>query len=46
MEVQARQPTAKGPAEGFTGDVYVDPIAQAQGSAVTIGAVRFTRCAH
>ena len=46
MEVQARQPPAKGPADWFTGDVYVDPIAQAHGSAVTIGAVHFTPCAH
>ena len=26
MEVQARQQTTKGPADWFTGDVYVDPI--------------------
>jgi quercetin dioxygenase-like cupin family protein len=28
MEVEARQPTGKGPAERFTGDVWVDPVAQ------------------
>ena len=47
MEVQARKPTAKGPAEWFTGDVYVDPIAQNQGpSPISLGAVHFTPCAH
>jgi hypothetical protein len=25
MEVEARQPSGKGPAERFTGDVWVDP---------------------
>jgi 4-carboxymuconolactone decarboxylase len=28
MEVEARQPSGKGPAERFTGDVWVDPVAQ------------------
>jgi hypothetical protein len=28
MELQERRPTAKGSAAWFTGDVYVDPIAQ------------------
>jgi 4-carboxymuconolactone decarboxylase len=28
MEVEARQPSGKGPAERFTGEVWVDPIAQ------------------
>jgi quercetin dioxygenase-like cupin family protein len=46
MEVQTRRPTAKGPAEWFTGDVYVDPIAEAHGAALTIAAVHFTPCAH
>jgi len=31
MEVQPKRPTTKGPAEWFTGDVYVDPIGQNQG---------------
>ena len=31
MEVQAKPPTTKGPTDWFTGDVYVDPIAQNQG---------------
>jgi quercetin dioxygenase-like cupin family protein len=46
MEVQEKQATAKGPDTWFTGDVYVDAIAQAQGAALTIGAVHFTPCAH
>ena len=29
MEVVTRQPTAKGPAEWFTGDVWIDPLASA-----------------
>ena len=28
MEHQPKKPTVKGPAEWFTGDVYIDPIAQ------------------
>jgi hypothetical protein len=31
MEVQPRNPTAKGPAEWFTGEVWTDAIAQAHG---------------
>ena len=31
MEVQARDPTARGPAEWFTGDVWIDAIAKAHG---------------
>jgi quercetin dioxygenase-like cupin family protein len=46
METLEKPPTTKGPAEWFTGDVYVDAIAQAQGAALTIGAVHFTPCAH
>ncbi|HEU5002663.1 MAG TPA: cupin domain-containing protein [Actinomycetota bacterium] len=30
MEVQKRPPTTKGPAAWFTGDVWIDPIAQGQ----------------
>ena len=29
MEVVTRQPTAKGPPEWFTGDVWIDPLASA-----------------
>ena len=47
MEVQAKRPTTKGPTDWFTGDVYVDPIAQNQGpSPVSLGAVHFTPSAH
>ena len=46
MEVIDKPSTMKGPAEWFTGDVYVDGIAQAQGSAVSVGAVHFSPCAH
>ena len=46
MEKIDKPATTKGPAEWFTGDVYVDGIAQAQGSAVNISAVHFTPCAH
>ena len=31
MEVQPKNPTAKGSAERFTGDVWIDAIAQAHG---------------
>jgi quercetin dioxygenase-like cupin family protein len=46
MEMLDKPSTTKGPAEWFTGDVYVDGIARAQGADVTIGAVHFTPCAH
>lgn len=43
MQVQPKQPTAKGPAEWFTGDVWIDAIAQGQGSPpLSIGSVHFT----
>jgi quercetin dioxygenase-like cupin family protein len=43
MEVQPRKPSTKGPAEWFTGDVWIDPIAQGQApSRVTVSAVHFT----
>ena len=41
MEVQPRRPTVKGPADWFTGDVWIDTIAQGQGP-MTIGFVHFT----
>jgi quercetin dioxygenase-like cupin family protein len=42
-EVQPEQPTTKGPAEWFTGDVWIDAIAQGHGSApMSIGSVHFT----
>jgi quercetin dioxygenase-like cupin family protein len=43
MEVQPRKPSVKGPAEWFTGDVWIDPIAQGQPpSRLTAIAVHFT----
>ena len=42
MEVQPRRPTTKAPAEWFTGDVWIDTIAQSQGpSPLSLGAVHF-----
>jgi len=47
MELVDKPATMHGPPEWFTGDVYVDGIAQAQPpAAVTIGSVHFTPCAH
>ena len=43
MEVHPKNPTAKGPTEWFTGDVWIDGIGQGRGpSPVTIGSVLFT----
>lgn len=47
MEMQAKIATTKGSSEWFTGDVFVDPIAQGQGeSPMSVGSVHFTPCAH
>lgn len=47
MEIQPRQPTAKGPAEMFTGDVWLSPIARGEEpSRVRVNAVRFTPSAR
>ena len=47
VEVQPKQPTWKGPAGWFTGDVFIDGLAAAQGTeSVTLGSVHFTPCAH
>jgi hypothetical protein len=41
-QVQPKKPTTKGPAEWFTGDVWMDTIAQAHGpSPMSIGSVHF-----
>jgi quercetin dioxygenase-like cupin family protein len=40
MDVQPKQATAKGPAEWFTGDVWIDPVAAAPG--LNVAAVHFT----
>src|SRR5271167_2038856 len=43
MEQRPKKPTNKGPAEWFTGDVWIDPITQGQPpSKLSIGAVHFT----
>jgi quercetin dioxygenase-like cupin family protein len=43
MEVQPNNPTAKGPADWFTGDVYIDAVAEGHGATPTnIAFVRFT----
>ena len=43
VQPQPRKPTVKGPAEWFTGDVWIDPIVQPEGgSQLSVGAVHFT----
>jgi quercetin dioxygenase-like cupin family protein len=43
MEIQPRKPSVKGPADFFTGDVWIDGIAQGrEGSRLSVGAVHFT----
>jgi quercetin dioxygenase-like cupin family protein len=43
MEVQRKSPSAKGPAEWFTGDVWIDPIARGEApSRLAVSAVHFT----
>jgi quercetin dioxygenase-like cupin family protein len=43
MGVQPKSPTVKGPADWFTGDVYIDFVAQGHGATPTsVGFVRFT----
>ncbi|WP_426573453.1 (R)-mandelonitrile lyase [Aquihabitans sp. McL0605] len=47
MNVQERPPTAKGPEDWFTGDVWIDPVAQGQGDTpMSVGSVHFTPCAR
>jgi quercetin dioxygenase-like cupin family protein len=47
VEVQPKQPTAKGPAEWFAGDVWIDGIARGEEpSRVRVSAVRFTPSAR
>ena len=42
MELRPKQPTTKGPDEWFTGDVWIDPVAQgAPPSRLNVGAVHF-----
>jgi quercetin dioxygenase-like cupin family protein len=44
MQIEEKQPTTKGPAERFTGDVYVDAIAtrKPEPSRMIVSRVRFT----
>jgi quercetin dioxygenase-like cupin family protein len=43
MELRDTQPTVKGPAEWFTGDVWLDPVASSHAeSRLTVAAVHFT----
>jgi quercetin dioxygenase-like cupin family protein len=43
MEVGPRKTTAKGPADWFTGDVFIDAVAQGHGGTPTnVGFVHFT----
>ncbi len=44
MQIEPKQPTTKGPAEWFTGDVYIDPIAtrKPEPSRMAVSRVRFT----
>ena len=43
MEIQPKKPTAEGPADWFTGNVWIDPITQGQGQIpLSLGSVHFT----
>jgi quercetin dioxygenase-like cupin family protein len=43
MELQGKKPTTKGPADWFTGDVWVDQVAQGHGpTPTTVGLVHFS----
>jgi quercetin dioxygenase-like cupin family protein len=47
VPIQPKQPTAKGPAEWFAGDVFIDAIARGEDpSRVRVSAVRFTPSAR
>jgi quercetin dioxygenase-like cupin family protein len=47
VTTQPKQPTVKGPAEWFTGDVYIDAIVRGEGpSRIRVSAVRFTPSAR
>ena len=47
VPIQPKQPTAKGPAEWFTGDVWIDTIARGvEPSRVRVSTVRFTPSAR
>jgi len=48
MNIEPKEPTAKGSADWFTGDVWVDPIAtrKAEPSRMIVSRVRFAPGAH
>lgn len=47
MEILPERPSAKGPAEWFTGDVYFDVITRGEEpSRIRVNVVRFTPCAR
>jgi quercetin dioxygenase-like cupin family protein len=47
VEIQPKQPTAKGPAEWFTGDVWIDGVVRGEEpSRVRVNTVRFTPSAR
>ena len=47
LEIQPKQPSAKGPPEMFTGDVWFDVIAKGQEpSRMRVNMVRFAPCAR
>lgn len=47
VEIQQKQPTAKGPTDWFTGEVWIDAIASGEEpSHVRVSAVRFTPSAR
>lgn len=47
MELLKKQPTAKGPADRFTGDVHFDVIARGEApSRIRVNTVRFAPCAR
>ena len=48
MNIEPKEPTVKGSADWFTGDVWVDPIAtrKAEPSRMIVSRVRFAPGAH
>ncbi|HEY3338375.1 MAG TPA: cupin domain-containing protein [Propionicimonas sp.] len=46
MQEQRKAPTFKGPAERFSGDVYVDMVVAGPDAGFSVGAVHFTPGAH
>jgi quercetin dioxygenase-like cupin family protein len=42
MEIQARTPSIKGPADWFSGDVWIDLLTQQEAPPLSVNAVHFT----